>query len=129
MIQALELRIGNWLLFDDGEHLSRYVQVAAINVDGFSAVGDHVYPTEEDCKYNIEPIPLTPELLQKAGFKWVSSIYRWKHDCGYEIIRHDFGFENGLGNGSFRQPSLKHLHQLQNLYFALTGEELTIDLP
>ena len=35
-------------------------------------------------------------------------------------------FSNGHPKGTSLIPHIKYVHQLQNLYFALTGEELTI---
>jgi hypothetical protein len=65
---------------------------------------------------DIEPIPLTEEWLLRLGFNG------W--DKG--------NFTMVLSNGNFIEfgyviaKNIKHVHQLQNLYFALTNEELTI---
>jgi hypothetical protein len=73
-----------------------------------------------------EPIPLTEEWLIKFGFKLnklgnlcKSSNYqkRWitfkkYQDRWYLYLTHN--------------PKCDYVHQLQNLYFALTGEELTL---
>lgn len=77
---------------------------------------------------NIDPIPLTPEILEKFGFE--------KHTDSqgdafwYVYTYEDFEFtENGAFtfNGSV-MPHIQYLHELQNLYFALTGTELEIKL-
>jgi hypothetical protein len=80
-----------------------------------------------------EPIPLSPEILEKAGFvKDISSQYG-----GYlisigegEMIRiiddESIGWHYPL-NG-YKRPITNYLHQLQNLFFALCGEELNITL-
>jgi hypothetical protein len=62
-----------------------------------------------------EPIPLTEEWLLKFGFIWHGDI---------KILK---GYLNNYvdGNG---ETHLKYVHQLQNLYFALTNEELKIEL-
>ena len=110
-VTAQELRIGNWVQKDGQYHHIEF----GIDIDDYT-----------DMAY--EPVPLTPEILEKCGFEWDAIIHRWKHTCGYRIIQDNLGFKNGLGDGSFKQPRLEFLHQLQNLYFALTGEELPIDL-
>ena len=71
--------------------------------------------------YDLSPIPLTEEWLLKFGFEWKiqhQGFYngRFKIDEKYkEGYRLYFGGE---------KIDVKHVHQLQNLYFALTGEEL-----
>lgn len=78
----------------------------------------------------IHPIPLTPEWLERFGYikdttdkKWyklphrLPPIYQWKVGA--------FGMD-GL---PLNVKSLEYVHQLQNLYFALTGEELVIKMP
>jgi hypothetical protein len=85
-----------------------------------------------------KPIPLTEEWLLKFGFSTTD------YKKGYIGINHkaggiitDFVLTYPLVNGvfqkyfiwehsKFKYQELKYVHQLQNLYFALTGEELTI---
>ena len=72
-----------------------------------------------------EPIPITEEWLLKFEFvpfkiNGVLTHYR----LGLNFIRfddQDFYFELGKGMGI----EIKYIHKLQNLYFALTGKELT----
>jgi hypothetical protein len=66
-----------------------------------------------------QPIPLTEELLVKFGFKKdkIDSTY-YKDDfeiCLPFFVRWKESHLSGIN----------HVHQLQNLMFALTGEELT----
>ena len=75
----------------------------------------------------IKPIPLTEEWLLKFGFKKsnvycfgnhkliIESLMGDRHSCRYRINP----------NESIWISELHYVHQLQNLYFALTGEELT----
>ena len=71
--------------------------------------------------HHYKPIQLTEEWLVKFGF----------------IKRTPTGYYFDMGRMSINLPDfeykniridvkLKYVHQLQNLYFALTGEELTI---
>jgi preprotein translocase subunit YajC len=70
-------------------------------------------------------IPLFQEWLVKYGFKRVNNAWEDK-----AIRETDFNIWNPVGtdvfslNGETYCPKLKYVHQLQNLYFALTGEEL-----
>jgi hypothetical protein len=113
-MKASELRIGNWLLFTDWP------------AQGFRQMtGNDIGVCEKDPKwldYFFKPIPLTEEWLLKFGFDKGS--YFFSKD-GFEFYLNDG--ENGnwypLVGGSVK---IEYVHQLQNLYFALTGEELTI---
>ncbi len=75
---------------------------------------------------NVKPIPLTKEWLLKAGFKkingWDDAIIWRKSGQGYDFDLEEM--ENGYEFCDFL-TKLEFLHQLQNLYFALCGEELT----
>lgn len=78
------------------------------------------------------PVPLTPEWLEKCGF--VADRNGW-HMPGSRLSLTDqfypCWFDRMLWPQDipdFKHLSLKYLHQLQNLYYALTGEELMITL-
>jgi hypothetical protein len=73
----------------------------------------------------LAPIPLTEEWLLKFGFVQGRNYPGWvllkdleKGDYIDDNVLFEF-FEPGYDH-------IKYVHQLQNLYFALTGEELTI---
>jgi hypothetical protein len=87
------------------------------------------------CNDECRPIPLTEELLLRFGFEDHKNTGNWKikgnkywslgeQKQGYLKIKltkaHNFRVEN-FGNKSIM---IKHVHTLQNLYFALTGKEL-----
>ena len=84
-------------------------------------------PTAELSVY--QPIPITEEWLVKFGFEedfeGISST--WHNEVKsirIEIIHDSNGFHSIVGAfGTWIE--INHVHQLQNLYFALTGEELT----
>jgi len=80
-------------------------------------------------------IPLTPEILEKCGFDIVFS--EGDEVCyqlnGISIIhRHpDYQLcdqDAYLGSVSRIGVPFRHLHQLQNLFYCLVGEELKIEL-
>jgi hypothetical protein len=110
MINPKELRLGNWVFYYgkaiqlDEEYLE--VLFGARNYQDY------------------QPIELTPEILEKAGFepyKYYSDTMSYKRDW---FIWTKGWFQKGI---KILNEDVKYLHQLQNLYFALTGEELTID--
>jgi len=68
------------------------------------------YEITEYCK----PIPLTEEILLNSNLKHFE-LRSWQD--GYSVYDNEHCI-----------TEVKYLHQLQNLYFALTGEELKIEL-
>ena len=68
-----------------------------------------------------EPIPLTPEILETCGFVFESGIDYVIKETGFAVYFDDGNCE--LANHDY-PVHIKHLHQLQNLFFALTGTEL-----
>jgi hypothetical protein len=77
---------------------------------------------ENTGSFNYEPISLTEEWFLKLGFGlrpwgWVNK----EADRGLRITVHN-NFERE-GNTSLK---IQYVHQLQNLYYALTGVELSV---
>ncbi len=116
-MKAEELRIGNWVnLYDDYNS-----QVTGLtNTKKVWCVDD---PTDKECAWStdkIKPIPLTEEWLLKFGFEFDGMFYQFnKHQI--RLI----GEEVPYWIDSSYITNIKHVHQLQNLYFALTNKELT----
>ena len=114
-MKASDLRIGNWvnIFLNDVDY-----NTIQIKVD------DLYYIIQKNGVY--EPIPLTEEWLEKFGFDikdknrldWVKGAFNLERS--YED-NNKFWFEVY----SHYIP-LDYVHQFQNLYFALTGEELII---
>lgn len=113
MIKANELRIGNWIIFPFGGNQ----KVTGDDIANFDALG------------GVFPIPLTPEILEKAGAKTVIGEWQYSMNVGALKMnfRHNIEWYSELG-GIYLGGHIQSLHQLQNLYFALTQTELTIQL-
>lgn len=118
MIQATQLRIGNYLKYKNTNDLAI---VELIHKKHFDCRDEYGLFTPNG---NYEPINLTEEWLLKFGFKrfpWglVKDNLLFKDDlkCSYIILQVGNGFE----------AKVKHVHQLQNLYFALTNKELNYE--
>ena len=80
---------------------------------------------DHEMKHGFRPIPLTEEWLIKFGFVRVGMLTMRldKFTCYCE---EDYTDNFCLGDIELFDVVPKYVHQLQNLYFALTGEELTI---
>ena len=80
---------------------------------------------------NIKPIPLTKQLLLKCGFKHVHTGWFEINSFGSEFMHFNVcasgavSVDNG-GDSEIVIADLKFIHQLQNLYFAITGKELEL---
>lgn len=115
-----ELRIGNLITDQFGETF----EVSDIHEDEVfnSKIGD--IPS-----HGLLPIPLTEGWLIAFGFEKGSDIVG---ECYYiEQDNSDSDFVVHVSNEGFYffEPTvdLYHVHQLQNLYFALCGKELKIE--
>jgi hypothetical protein len=118
-MKATQLRIGN---------ITSLGIVFLINQDVFSVIdskGDWFKNTLTE----IKPIPLTEEWLLKFGFeinrqtKEENNIWRRNWEEGrFEVEQIGAGFF--LWDNYCYGTKIKYVHQFQNLYFALTGEEL-----
>lgn len=111
-MKASELRIGNKLQKETGEiftvlRLDNTDDVLVEEQRGLLTLG-----------YNLFGIPLTEEWLVKFGFKQWGDKYTFGLK-GINIHHRKRGFVLRKS-----VPIIKYVHQLQNLYFALTGEEL-----
>jgi len=125
MIPTNELRIGNWVL--DKESGNAFPVISVDKGGVLSAIGYGVMFTR--LAVDIEPIPLTPGVLDKCGFtslvaEEANEIFDTWYMCGQKILwQHD----NGFCSYFMDEIDLTSLHQLMNLYFALTNTELTYD--
>ena len=80
----------------------------------------------------IIPIPLTKEWLVKFGFDfsidtwYLKGVAIWETECCDAKGNEEIGFFYELRDVGMMDMNIKYVHQLQNLYFALTGQELKI---
>ena len=103
-MKANELRIGNWFIEKD--------EVKQFDGDFYHLLG-------------CDPIPLSQNWLEKLGFEYSE----------FEDLYQKDGFDVDIEDGVYCHfylneygdwyKDIDYVHQLQNLYFALTGEELT----
>jgi hypothetical protein len=122
-MEAKELRIGNWYMFADNEGIC-YRTIKEIKHNEFGFVSDFDGVNFGICK----PIPLTEEWLNKLGFE-LNGFYRLQVTSFLELCwkPHDKKLNLQTEKNGFTEDSkVKYVHELQNLYFALTGTELTI---
>lgn len=124
-MEATELRLNNFVIYED-----EIVPVIGMenNDNGLLVKIDSNNVTDYR---NLKPIALTAEWFQRLGFK---EAYRSSTRVRFELpnyCRYDFDLSSNkiLQGFLFFGNYIKcnHLHQLQNIYFTLTGEELKIE--
>ena len=126
-MKANELRIGNIIRYKGQPKIVRWVKDDSIGIRKKNLQPITISINE------IENITLTEGLLLKCGFT------REKHGFTIQIVNNlDFviDLENELtgyglnwkDSACYRFKYINQVHQLQNLYFSLTGEELTVKL-
>lgn len=138
MIQANELRIGNKVNLIA---LDQIIEIESVNrVEGLSGLFTWINEEEEyeDSLTAIDPIPLTPEILSKCGFVQHAEIkhlfflneFRVNTSMGWVTLLRKCDKAGESQREACGSPFITDrikcasLHQLQNLFYALTGKEL-----
>ena len=136
MIKANELRIGNYILCKVIRGNNKSIEPYPLNINMLAYCAE--MGTNE---IDAEPIPLTLEILEKSGLTF--STPNLLSLCGsiktkdnniilffipYNL--HTLEPPNEKAKELFDKfkPTIRYVHQLQNLYFALTCEELEVNL-
>ena len=124
---ANELRIGNYFEYriqDKFDERKDWWELSKIDPEDLSILLNNI-------DYDYRPIELTEEWLIKFGFQKRTKVRdSVQYYIGLNPITHDWLFDIMWLKGSdapfYRNGfhKIKYVHQLQNLYFALTGEEL-----
>ena len=130
MIPQHELRIGNWVLFDDKSNDAFYPCRIYY--------GDSELPLED-----IQGVLLNESILSQCGFT-NSGLYWYEHNSTihWDFCLYDFRNVPKSANTGKWAPVLLHyecevntflypiqyLHQLQNVFYHTTGREILINL-
>ena len=129
-MKASELRIGNWVNVRQYPYENEPYQISSLSIDNtftFKFKGDikGCFATSI-----INPIPLTEEWLLKFGFKLMDTNSDGGHHFHILIVG-DLRFLTPFEDCSEvsldgLSMAVYYVHQLQNLYFALTKKELEL---
>lgn len=117
MINTNELMLKNWLKYNNS-----YVKVCGIEPASISIHNKDIYLKIvgwEDLDY----IPISSTILKKCEFK--SSHGRYINEDGYSVYHLEDYWYLDIGVCGIR---CNYLHQLQNLYFLITGKQLEVNL-
>jgi hypothetical protein len=134
-----ELRVGNIVTDEFYESFKKIITVESINDKGINLEVQNSDDYPEMQSHWIEPyytfdqlqgIELSEEWLIKMGFGKCD-----EHESGHNEhsvfgFYYDWHFKRfylECETDRVRVPHIQYVHQLQNLFYALTGTELTID--
>lgn len=134
MININQLRFGNYVMYEQATHVVMGISESLIETRRGDCDDYAHFPSE------LDPIPLTEEILLKCGFS--DKDYKQGYigiDYKSGAMTFDFVLNKPgvMGNWNkcytfslpdYRFVNIDYLHQLQNLYFDLTREELEVKL-
>lgn len=124
MLNPRELRIGNLIIQEGIDYDSGGNKIGDPEGDEIITVSSAVIFDIENDSIGYKGITLTEEWLVKFGFEYNGMgyhspdskiYYNSDHKKLYFVVPSNYNLSN-----------IQYVHQLQNLYFALTGEELEL---
>lgn len=132
MTNANELRIGNYIYWNIPEKINTFHEVVGIRNGKPQTIPISLGESISDYL----PIPLTPEILEKCGFEKdpfeMSGCEVWNFPNTFWRVARSYRNENEyklwgklVSPPTWNLKTFAYLHELQNIIFALTNEELT----
>lgn len=139
-LKCADLKIGNFLKYNN-----KIVEVFGLRPRYIEYYDKDEFLVGDNPEY-FDPIELTENVLLKIGFELINTqnhkgfeIVREIEEDVYEFLVFKIFSDNTLlhirkskGGGfeysEFTKRSVKYLHELQNIYYCLTGNELDVKL-
>lgn len=138
MIKAEDLRIGDLVIVNENCSLEQGTigKVSEVRSTplykenegsiGLKPISDDRWPYGVLCR-NIDPIPLTPEILEKNGWKKRTEGWYFMMISKYMYLSVEFGYENGIRiffkrttDGLYVKLNVaNNVHELQHILWAL----------
>lgn len=144
-LESQDLRLGNWIKHAPHKHWVESIHNVPVQVD-IDILQDVYFSDNVQGHPRYLPIELSPEILEKAGFKqngfkdWIidlpktfstsKRILSFSGDYLYlRIMDNKHRHEDEIVT-LWNKDMMKvfYTHQLQNLYFSLCGSELSLNL-
>jgi len=118
MIDKKELRLGNYVMYEQTTHVVTSMSRTLIETHWDGGTESYIHLPEE-----LDPIPLTEEVLLRCGFEKLSGRY-WLggYPSGFSIS--DKFDDINMINSMYHDVKVSYLHELQNIVKMLTGKEL-----
>ena len=146
MIKAEDLRIGDLVIVNENCSLEQGTigKVSEVRSTplykenegsiGLKPISNDRWPYGVLCR-NIDPIPLTPEILEKNGWKKRTEGWYFMMISKYMYLSVEFGYENGIRvflkratDGLYVKLNIaNNVHELQHILWAL-GEDANLKI-
>lgn len=131
ILKASELRIGNWISetigwWGNGGLEGSYPMNIQVKPQNINELISDPYLDAEKTILRFHPIPLTPEILEKAGFEKKPVSQGYVPYVNGRFYYNETTSEIEIDDNV--RVKVEYLHQFQNLYHAIIGEELEINL-
>lgn len=133
MVDKKELRIGNTIRCM--HHLPVGFNAPLLIHSDIMEIREYLSETTDGFyKYkDIGPVPLTEDIILKSGIKKITDteyIYSKSDENGVDVYltKEMSSFFLSTEKGGKYSIAIENLHQLQNLFYILTGKELNINL-
>ena len=136
MIPVQDLCVGNWVYDGERARFPMWVQSIGEDYVYLNFEGSEADPWESEPK-DLFGIPLTEELLDKMGFNKVTNI-RWGKTEEDKIIEIVFWPDGKIqvqirtliyaNQDSCNHWHIHYLHELQNLFWNITKQQLKVNL-
>lgn len=125
MLDPRDVRVGNWVIKVIGTDKNDQSFFAYNPI----AIDEYYYTFAKVCF----PIKLTSGILEKCGFKhefgdWYINLQDEGVDGGLPFLRYELKVGCWFLWDKKIPAQPRYLHQLQNLYYALSNKELTVQL-
>ena len=119
MVQVNELRVGNLII--------AALYKTPIIVEDISSTNEDIYnrDTGEIPIVSINPIEINSEWFIRFGFAFSGESVLFKDLFEVAMTKNKKFYLKGL---AFTVLEIKYVHQLQNLHFCLTGEDLELPI-
>jgi hypothetical protein len=126
LISENDFRVGNLFYGNYETEENEKIHSVICKILGYDPFDSHFWVEnkegiEEFCSF--QKIPITEEWILKLGFIKDEILEFYRNDKSNSTIIIDYDFICLLG---YSHVKIKYVHQLQNLYYALTQRELTV---
>jgi hypothetical protein len=126
LISENDFRVGNLFYGNYETEEDEKIHSVICNILGYDPFDSHFWVEnkegiEDFCSF--QKIPITEEWILKLGFIKDEILEFYRNDKSNSTIIIDYDFICLLG---YSHVKIKYVHQLQNLYYALTQRELTV---
>ena len=127
-MEAKNFRIGNLIRSKEWGGIGQ-IEGIELTKDGFEIkVKGYVHKCERGKYFDLRQIELTGKILEQLGFGKNEALYEFGDFALKEwTVGRQEQWQVFLGDSHLGQFNDMALHELQNLFFALTGKELSIE--